>query len=31
MIDTWFDLAVIAAGCGVGLLMVWAFVKGKVR
>lgn len=31
MIDTWLDWAVVAAGVGVVLLMLWAIAKGRIR
>ena len=31
MIDTWLDWAVVAAGVGVELLMLWAIAKGRIR
>lgn len=31
MIDTWLDLAVVASGVGVVLLMIWAIAKGRIR
>ena len=31
MIDSWLEVAVIAAGVGVVGLMAWAIVKGRIR
>lgn len=31
MIDSWLDVAVIAAGVGVAILMGWAIMQGRVR